>query len=59
MQRALESRATIDQAKGIVMADRRIDAKAAFDHLVRLSSTRHLKLREIAQEIVDRAPYSD
>jgi GAF domain-containing protein len=53
LEHALESRAVIDQAKGIVMADRRVDAKAAFEHLVHLSSTRHLKLREVAQEIVD------
>ena len=37
LEHALESRATIDQAKGIVMADRRIDADAAFEHLVRIS----------------------
>jgi AmiR/NasT family two-component response regulator len=55
LEHALESRATIDQAKGIVMADRRIDAEAAFEHLVRLSSTRHMKLREVAEEIVHRA----
>ena len=53
--RALESRAVIDQAKGIVMADRHVDAETAFEHLVRLSSTRHVKLKEIAQEIVDGA----
>lgn len=53
--RALESRAVIDQAKGIVMADRHVDAESAFEHLVRLSSTRHVKLKEIAQEIVDGA----
>lgn len=51
--RALESRAVIDQAKGIVMADRQVDAQGAFEHLVRLSSTQHAKLRDIAQQIVD------
>jgi hypothetical protein len=55
LERALASRATIDQAKGIVMADRRVDAHTAFEHLVRLSSTRHMKLREVAEEIVRRA----
>jgi PAS domain-containing protein len=55
LEHALQSRATIDQAKGIVMADRRIDAEAAFEHLVRLSSSRHIKLREVAEEIVRRA----
>ena len=53
--RALESRAVIDQAKGMVMADRHVDAPTAFEHLVRLSSTRHVKLKEIAEEIVDGA----
>ena len=53
MERAMESRAAIEQAKGIVMALRRVDADEAFDHLVRLSSTRHLKLRDVAREIVD------
>jgi len=55
LRTALTSRATIDQAKGIVMADRGMDADAAFAHLVRISSTRHVKLRDVAQEIVDRA----
>ena len=45
----------IDQAKGIVMADRHVDAQAAFAHLVHLSSTQHAKLRDVAQQIVDGA----
>ena len=52
---ALESRAVIDQAKGIVMADRHVNAQAAFAHLVHLSSTQHAKLRDVAQQIVDGA----
>ena len=55
MQHALESRATIDQAKGIVMADRRCTPDQAFQHLVDLSSTSGSKLRDVAQSIVDRA----
>lgn len=52
MDRALASRSTIDQAKGIVMGDRGIDADAAWQHLVELSSRRNRKVRDIAAEIV-------
>jgi len=55
MQTALLSRAVIDQAKGIVMADRRCTADEAFEHLVRLSSTRHMKLRDVAESLVQQA----
>ena len=55
MKRALSTRAVIDQAKGIVMADRGIDADAAWEHLVHLSSTQHVKVREVAEAIVARA----
>jgi PAS domain-containing protein len=55
MEAALKSRAVIDQAKGIVMAHRGCDATEAFAHLVHLSSTQQKKLREVAQELVDRA----
>lgn len=55
LELALQSRAVIDQAKGMVMAGRRVDAQAAFEHLVQLSSTQNTKLREIAQQMVDRA----
>lgn len=55
LQEALNSRATIDQAKGIVMAHRGCSPDEAFEHLVRLSSAQHVKLRELAKSIVDRA----
>jgi PAS domain S-box-containing protein len=55
MQAALASRATIDQAKGIVMAHRAVGPDEAFAHLVSLSSSRHLKLRDVAAEIVAEA----
>ena len=55
LQEALRSRALIDQAKGIVMAGRGGDANAAFEALVTLSQQRHMKLREVAQEIVEAA----
>lgn len=49
---AMASRAVIEQAKGIVMAQRGCDADAAFAHLVHLSSTHHVKLNEVAGSIV-------
>ncbi len=52
MDRALRSRSVIDQAKGIVMASRGLDADAAWEHLVHLSSTQHLKVRDLAERIV-------
>jgi GAF domain-containing protein len=52
MQRAMESRAVIEQAKGILMAQRRCSADEAFDVLVRLSQETHRKLRELAEALV-------
>jgi GAF domain-containing protein len=52
LQTALTSRATIDQAKGIIMAMRGCGADEAFRHLVRLSSSRNRKLRDVAAELV-------
>lgn len=51
---AIESRAVIDQAKGIIMAAAGCDADAAFDVLVRQSQHENRKVREIAAEIVAR-----
>jgi hypothetical protein len=53
--RALTSRAVIDQAKGIVMAARGIDADAAWDHLVKVSNVQQIKIRDLAASIVERA----
>jgi AmiR/NasT family two-component response regulator len=55
MQRALASRAVIDQAKGIIMAHRGISAEEAWEHLVHLSATDHVKVRDVAEMIVARA----
>ena len=54
MRNALQSRAVIDQAMGIVMADRHCSAEEAFEHLVRLSSSQHVKLRDLAATLVMR-----
>jgi transcriptional regulator with GAF, ATPase, and Fis domain len=53
MHRALASRSTIEQAKGIVMAAKHCTADEAFQHLVSLSNTTHMKLREIARQVVE------
>lgn len=49
---ALESRAVIDQAIGIVMAESRCDPAEAFAILGRASNNRNIKLRDLAAEIV-------
>jgi GAF domain-containing protein len=54
LQRALESRAVIEQAKGIIMSQSKIGATEAFTILVRASQNQNRKLRAIATEIVER-----
>jgi hypothetical protein len=53
MAEAMRSRAVIEQAKGMIMAEHKIDADAAFDHLARLSQQANVKLREVARKIVE------
>jgi GAF domain-containing protein len=54
LEHALRSRAVIDQAIGIVMAESRCDAEQAFATLSRASNNRNMKLRDLATEIVTR-----
>lgn len=54
MQLAMESRGTIERAKGIIMGRNRCSADEAFTILTTMSQRRNQKLRDIAQEIVDR-----
>ena len=49
---ALRSRSVIDQAKGIVMALRGLDAETAFDVLVTRSQRENVKLRVVAERVV-------
>src|SRR4051812_44549036 len=49
MRAAMASRSVIDQAMGIVMAQNRCDAAAAFAILTRASQNRNVKLRDIAR----------
>jgi GAF domain-containing protein len=51
---AMRSRATIEQAKGILMAQSNVGPDAAFELLRSASQRENRKLREIAQDLVDR-----
>ncbi len=53
LQSALANRGVIGQAIGILMERYQIDEDRAFDFLVRRSTTGNVKLRSVAQEIVD------
>jgi anti-anti-sigma factor len=53
LEEALASRAVIEQAKGVLMARDSVDPDAAFAALKSLSQRRNVKLRTIAQEVVD------
>lgn len=48
----MQSRAAIEQAKGIVMGARGVDADAAFDVLRIASQHRNTRLRELAEQVV-------
>jgi GAF domain-containing protein len=54
MQQAMASRAVIEQAKGIVMAQNRCDAETAFGILRRASQSRNVKIRDLASDLVAR-----
>jgi ANTAR domain-containing protein/GAF domain-containing protein len=51
---AMEHRAVIEQAKGIVMSERRCTAEEAFAILATISQASNRKLRDIASTIVNR-----
>jgi GAF domain-containing protein len=53
MRLAMESRAVIEQAKGVLMAQRRVDADQAFDILREASQRYNRKLHDIAVGIVE------
>ena len=55
LQEALGSRAVIDQAIGIIRSRSGGTAQEAFDRLTRISQTEHIKLAEVAQQLVDEA----
>jgi GAF domain-containing protein len=51
---AMTSRGVIEQAKGIIMGTTGVSADAAFDLLRQQSQQENRKLRDVAQELVDR-----
>ncbi|MCZ2858746.1 GAF and ANTAR domain-containing protein [Blastococcus sp. VKM Ac-2987] len=53
MRIAMESRAVIEQAKGVLMAQQGVDAEQAFEVLRQASQRYNRKLRDIAAGIVD------
>ncbi|QDY08940.1 GAF and ANTAR domain-containing protein [Micromonospora sp. HM134] len=55
MRAAMESRAVIEQAKGIIMGQRRCTADEAFGILARLSQDTNRSLRDVAAALVGRA----
>ena len=52
MRRAMETRAVIEQAKGILIAQQHCTSEQAFELLTRLSQTTHRKLRDCATDLV-------
>jgi GAF domain-containing protein len=52
LQRALVSRAVIDQALGIIMGQKRCTAEEAFEVLRTISQNRNVKLRDIAADMI-------
>jgi GAF domain-containing protein len=52
LQAAMESRAVIEQAKGIVMAQRRCAADEAFGFLTKVSQDNNRKVRDVAAALV-------
>ncbi|MFG1674059.1 ANTAR domain-containing protein [Micromonospora sp. NPDC049282] len=55
MQEAMRSRAVIEQAKGIVMGERRCSAEEAFALLSKLSQDTNRRVREVAETLVANA----
>lgn len=53
LQLAVDSRRLIGQAQGILMERFKIDPEPAFDVLRRFSQTNSLKLRDVAQQVVE------
>ncbi len=49
----MQSRSTIEQAKGMLMAENGCGADEAFGILVRASQRQNRKLRDIAQALID------
>ncbi|MGW4681979.1 ANTAR domain-containing protein [Micromonospora taraxaci] len=55
MQEAMRNRAVIEQAKGIIMGDRRCSSEEAFALLSKISQDTNRKVREVAEALVAQA----
>jgi GAF domain-containing protein len=55
LQQALRSRAVIDQAIGIIRSRTGGTAQEAFDRLIRISQREHVKLADVAEQLVEEA----
>ncbi|WP_409463661.1 ANTAR domain-containing protein [Amycolatopsis sp. GA6-003] len=55
LREALESRAVLEQAKGVVMARQQVSPDEAFELLRQLSQHTNVKLRELAAQVVKSA----
>ena len=55
LQQALVSRTVIDQAIGIIRARTGVGAEEAFDRLIRISQSENVKLRDVAERLVEEA----
>jgi GAF domain-containing protein len=55
LQQAMESRATIEQAKGIIMSSMGCGADEAMQVLIHQSQEQNIKLRDLAEELVRNA----
>ncbi|WP_345436949.1 GAF and ANTAR domain-containing protein [Actinoallomurus vinaceus] len=53
LRQAVEARAVVDQAKGVLMHAMGCDADTAFNELKRISQNRHVKLTALARRIVE------
>jgi GAF domain-containing protein len=56
---ALESRDVIGQAKGIIMERERITSDRAFEVLRSVSQSRNVKVRDLAQQVVDTGTWGE
>lgn len=52
-RKAMESRTTIDVAVGIIMGQNRCSQDEAFEILTQVSSNRNIKLRKLAEDLID------
>lgn len=56
LRSALESRTSIDIACGVIMAENRCSYREAFGIMSKASSHRNIKLRKVAEDILDQLP---